>query len=81
MLAGSANGQCVPGIVGSVNTPDRAFGVAVSGAVAYVADTFSGLQLIDVSSCQSCPADLDESGAVDFGDILAVLAAWGPCEG
>ena len=24
-----------------------------------------------------CPADLDDSGAVDFGDILAILAAWG----
>jgi hypothetical protein len=28
-----------------------------------------------------CPADVDESGAVDFGDVLAVLAAWGPCPG
>lgn len=27
---------------------------------------------------QTCPADLDRNGAVDFGDILAVLAAWGP---
>lgn len=26
-----------------------------------------------------CPADVDASGAVDVGDILAVLAAWGPC--
>ncbi len=26
-----------------------------------------------------CVADLDGSGAVDFGDIVAVLAAWGPC--
>ncbi len=24
-----------------------------------------------------CPADLDGSGAVDIGDILAILAAWG----
>ncbi len=23
------------------------------------------------------PADLDDSGAVDFGDILAILSAWG----
>ena len=28
-----------------------------------------------------CPADLDGSGAVDFGDILAVLAAWGNAGG
>ncbi len=49
VLAGSANGQCVPGILGSVDTPDTAIRVAVSGAVAYVADFSSGLQLIDVS--------------------------------
>ena len=29
----------------------------------------------------SCPADLDGSGAVDFGDILAILAAWGSASG
>ena len=23
---------------------------------------------------------LDNSAAVDFGDLLIVLAAWGPCE-
>lgn len=28
-----------------------------------------------------CPADVDGDGAAGFGDILAVLAAWGPCEG
>ncbi|MHC5113568.1 MAG: PHB depolymerase family esterase [Planctomycetota bacterium] len=26
-----------------------------------------------------CPADLDGSGDVGFGDILAIIAAWGPC--
>ncbi len=29
----------------------------------------------------ACPEDLDESGTVDFADLLAVLAAWGPCDG
>ncbi|MBT8486680.1 MAG: hypothetical protein HKO59_04300 [Phycisphaerales bacterium] len=28
-----------------------------------------------------CPADLDGSGDVGFTDLLAVLAAWGPCVG
>jgi len=28
-----------------------------------------------------CPADLDESGSVGFSDILALIAAWGPCGG
>ncbi len=27
----------------------------------------------------ACPADIDRSGAVGVGDILAVLSAWGPC--
>ena len=25
------------------------------------------------------PEDLDGSGTVDFGDLLVVLDAWGPC--
>jgi hypothetical protein len=29
----------------------------------------------------ACPEDLDGSGAVDFPDLLAVLASWGPCPG
>ncbi len=28
-----------------------------------------------------CPADLDANGAVGFSDLLAILAAWGPCPG
>ncbi len=46
--------------------------------------TVSNLAVIDnicVAPIASCLADLDFSGAVDFADILAVLAAWGPCEG
>jgi cytochrome c peroxidase len=27
----------------------------------------------------ACPADVNASGDVDVGDVLAVLAAWGPC--
>ena len=30
-------------------------------------------------TCQ-CVPDIDASGEVDFGDIIGVLAAWGPCE-
>jgi hypothetical protein len=33
-------------IVSSVNTPDEACGVAVSGGYAYVADTVGGLRII-----------------------------------
>lgn len=28
-----------------------------------------------------CPSDLDDSGAVGFGDLLQVLGDWGPCAG
>lgn len=28
-----------------------------------------------------CPGDVDDSGAVDFTDLLSLLGAWGPCEG
>ncbi len=28
-----------------------------------------------------CPADVDGSGAVDFGDLVSLLANWGTCPG
>ncbi len=77
VLGGSASGQCVPSILGSVDTPDFALDVAVSGAVAYVADGLSGLQVIDVSSCELCPADLDDDGMVGVSDLTEIIAAWG----
>lgn len=29
----------------------------------------------------SCAEDVDGTGTVDFGDVLAVLGSWGPCDG
>jgi hypothetical protein len=29
---------------------------------------------------QACPGDLDRDGEIGFGDLLALLAAWGPCD-
>ncbi|MBT9132591.1 MAG: Internalin-A [Firmicutes bacterium] len=40
----------LPQIIGSVDTPGRAFGVYISGNHAYVADGRSGLQIIDISN-------------------------------
>jgi len=37
----------------------------------------AGESYVVFAPAPDCPADLDESGAVDFGDILAVLSAWG----
>ncbi len=45
-----AKAQLCPVLVGSYNTSGSAFGVAVSGNYAYVADHDSGLQIIDVSN-------------------------------
>ncbi len=73
VLAGSANGQCVPTILGSVDTPVSASGVAVSGAVAYVADAGSGLQVIDVSD----PASPVILGSVDTPDEALGVAVSG----
>ncbi|MHC5113354.1 MAG: FG-GAP repeat protein [Planctomycetota bacterium] len=33
----------------------------------------------DLACGPACPADLDGSGDVGFGDILEIIAAWGPC--
>ncbi len=37
-----------------------------------------GIEIIN-PVCSNCPEDLDGGGTVDFEDVLAVLAAWGPC--
>ena len=38
-----------------------------------------GFQVGGAAAVDTCPADIDDSGVVDFGDLLAVLAAWGEC--
>ncbi|NNF41605.1 MAG: VCBS repeat-containing protein [Phycisphaerales bacterium] len=35
---------------------------------------------LNLCAGEPCPADLDGSGDVGFGDLLAVLSSWGPCE-
>ncbi len=81
LLAGSANGQCVPSILGSVDTPGQARAVAVSGAVAYVADVTFGLQVIDVSDPGS-PVILGSVGTpgrafgVAVSGAVAYVADW-----
>ena len=40
-----------------------------------------GAATVDMGACefQTCPTDIDRDGEVGFGDLLPVLAAWGPC--
>ncbi len=45
-----------------------------------VANVSGGDVPVHLNDCSTCPADIDDNGAVDFGDILAVLVEWGPCE-
>ena len=40
--------------------------------------TIDDLRLVRGASCP-LPADLNGDDRVDFGDILMLLAAWGPC--
>ncbi|MHC5113773.1 MAG: LVIVD repeat-containing protein [Planctomycetota bacterium] len=46
-----------------------------------MSDISDGLFILDVTGAFPCPEDLDASGDVAFGDVLAVIAAWGPCVG
>ncbi|MCP3905933.1 MAG: peroxiredoxin [Planctomycetes bacterium] len=34
-----------------------------------------------VAEAATCFADVDGTGTVDFGDVLAMLSSWGPCAG
>jgi hypothetical protein len=36
---------------------------------------------VEVVMSAPCLADVDGDGAVAFGDLLAILSAWGPCPG
>lgn len=48
------------------------------GADPVLGAAFSGIQIRII---EDCPADVDGSGAVDFGDLLDVLSTWGLCPG
>ncbi len=56
---------------------------AVNGGIngyAYFVDSFINFDVIPAPPCvPPCPADLDNSGAVDVKDLLTLLGAWGPC--
>ncbi|MBT8484291.1 MAG: hypothetical protein HKO59_04410 [Phycisphaerales bacterium] len=72
-------------VAGGVNGFVRTLYTAPTSGDLYVGGVIS--QAGGVSShsiarleCIECAADVDESGAVDIIDLLAVLAAWGPCD-
>lgn len=44
-------------------------------------DTLFDSSRLSCTISTTCRQDIDGNGAVDFGDLLTVLAAWGPCDG
>jgi Ca2+-binding EF-hand superfamily protein len=42
-------------------------------------EDLDGDGILDECQAEPCPTDIDGSGLIDFGDLLAVLSAWGPC--
>jgi hypothetical protein len=63
----------VPSLVGAYDTPDLAFGVAVSGDLAFVADRVSGLQIINFAN----PASPSLSGTYDTPGVALGVAVAG----
>jgi hypothetical protein len=54
----------------------------ISHGEGWVTFTFSyDAVLVFIVDHVVCPGDVDCSGAVGFGDLLAVLSNWGPCDG
>ena len=59
-------------IIGAVDTPSIAYGLAVSDDKAYVADGESGLQIIDISA-----ADINGDGRIGIEEAVFVLGIEG----
>ena len=68
----------VSNFVNNTDTFQVRFTAQDLGQFSVVEAAVDGVQIVTVI-CDECTSDLDGSGAVDFGDILEVLAAWGPC--
>ena len=62
-------------ILGSVDTPDRAMGIAVSGSLAFVADQLSGVQIVDVSDAEN-PVIMSEVASTEPLPSTSSLLHW-----
>ncbi len=59
-------------LLGRVQPSYTTIGLAVSGDLAYVG-TQNGLAVIDIGPCDSCPADLNADGGLNFFDLQTYL--------
>jgi hypothetical protein len=77
--AGSPSGACcLPEVICEIRSEAEclAAGGTWAGAGTSCADEDND-GVADV--CETCPIDIDGSGAVDFNDLLLVLSNWGDC--
>ena len=51
-------------------------GLVIDGGLGFVANSFSGMSVIDVSGCRGCAADVDRDGDADAEDFFAFLEAF-----
>ncbi len=75
------NDACGPGGLQSQLTFPVAAGQRYRVRIGGVITGGTGILSMACAPGPVCPEDLDMSGAVDFGDILAVLSAWGNAGG
>ncbi|MCP3903965.1 MAG: hypothetical protein GY715_10060 [Planctomycetes bacterium] len=67
---------------GLLSFGDASFTIEAWVRLDHVSDTSGAGQRQHIGAwgpCGGCPEDLNGNGAVDFADILVVIAAWGPC--
>ncbi|MHC5115131.1 MAG: hypothetical protein ACYTGP_11975 [Planctomycetota bacterium] len=72
-LVGYLNGLGVPGVPPQLEVCHT---LSANGNVMIGLTFFNPGWIIDL-----CTPDLNGNGAVDFADILEIIAAWGPCDG
>ena len=63
----------------SIGTSDPMWLLLSRSASSEEMDAAAAFILAGLEEGPLCPADVDASGAVDLGDLLFVLAAWGAC--
>lgn len=75
-----ATANCQPPIGACCLSGTACLTEVTPGDCAAVGGTFAGANTVCSSfTCPFCPGDIVDNHAVDVGDLLAVITAWGPC--
>ncbi|MCP3981448.1 MAG: hypothetical protein GY716_19285 [bacterium] len=70
-ISAIADGQSTVSVRWTMGTTD--------GSVQYCGWNIDDVRISGIAPELPCPADLDGSGDVGFGDILTIIGVWGPC--